>query len=171
MRKSNIFILILVILVIIGIAALIFVSSNPDNENRINNTNNNSNNSHHNQSNIHRNHNNSIATNNVVAILDGPSSASEGSMITVKWTVTNKGSAQITNVKAISQYGDYDFGNIASGESKSTSFEIPSYGPYEDESNESDDDKSLFIGGFSLEYDFNGKHYQINSNSIEVSLN
>ena len=157
MKKSRIAIILLVVVIVIISLGLILANIGGDVNNR--NSTNSTNNT--NGSNVPKNN---TDVNNVIATQDGPSEAEKGSEITVVWTVTNKGSSPITNVKAVSQFGEYNFGSLTPGESRTTSFQVPTSGPIEDNPD------ILFIGGFALEYDFKGKHYKMNSNPIEVKL-
>ncbi|WP_409200376.1 hypothetical protein [Methanobrevibacter sp. DSM 116169] len=168
MEKSKLAILIVIIVVVIvGIAGVLLLNNGSSDDNNTNTTN--KNDSNKNISDNSTSKNKTVVTHDVSAVQEGPSAAKEGSTVTVKWTVTNKGSLSITNVKGISQYGDYNFGTIEPGQSKTTSFELSTQGPYDE--NESEKQESLFIGGFGLEYDFNGKHFKTNSNTIEIALN
>ena len=77
-------------------------------DNNISNVNN-SNNMGLNNSNTNTNTSNKT----VVTIQSGPAHASEGSKIDITWAVKNDANSTITNVKAIDQNFDYDFGNLA----------------------------------------------------------
>lgn len=110
----------------------------------------------------------------IVAVQSGPASAKEGSDIMITWAIRNEGKNPITNVKAVDQNYNYNFGTLNPGESKSIkySLHIPSAKDMRDAGfaiDENEDDE-LFIGGFSLSYSMNGKNYHINSNSITIIL-
>jgi len=161
MKKASIFIIILVIFAIVGVASIILV------ENGVNDNNKTSTNK-----SVDKNvtDNKTNGNGKVEVVQSAPSSVKAGDNITVKWTVTNRHSTPITNVNGVSQYGDYDFGTIAPGESKSTTFTIPSQMDISGDGDLTVESSSLYIGGFSLEYDLKGKHYQVNSNNLDIKL-
>lgn len=140
-------------------------------DNNISNVNN-SNNMGLNNSSTNINTNTSNKT--VVAIQSGPAHASEGSKIDITWAVKNDANSTITNVKAIDQNFDYDFGSLAPGESKSVNYTlyIPTINDLKSAGFDVNDDimDEFLIGGFGLSYSMNGQDYTIKSNDITIIL-
>lgn len=111
----------------------------------------------------------------VVAIQSGPAHAKEGSKVLITWAVKNDENSTITNVKAIDQNFDYDFGSLAPGESKSVNYTlyIPTINDLKSagfDVNDDSDWNEFFIGGFRLSYSMDGKDYSINSNNLTIIL-
>lgn len=171
MKKNTIFVILLIIIAIGGVTSLVLLNTNSiDNSNTNKSLSNNSTNISQNiNNNSHNNNHNSRG--NIIVTQEGPSSASYNSEVTIKWTVTNKGSYPITEVKGTSQSLNYDFGTIAPGESKSTNLKLFIPDPSYIDGNGSDPvAEDYYIGGFSLNYKLNGQSYQINSNSITIAI-
>lgn len=125
---------------------------------------------HKNNTVIHTNNstNKNVTTGNIIVTQSAPSSVYSGDPIKVTWTVRNNYSTTITNVMGVDQSNTFNFSTLSPGQTKITSFEIPStMNMYE---NYTSNSTSLFIGGFSLEYDLDGKHYQVNSNNLTVNI-
>lgn len=110
----------------------------------------------------------------VVAIQSGPAHASEGSKIDITWAVKNDANSTITNVKAIDQNFDYNFGSLAPGESKSVNYTlyIPTINDLKSAGFDVNDDSmdEFLIGGFGLSYSMDGQDYTIKSNDITIIL-
>ncbi len=110
----------------------------------------------------------------VVAIQSGPAHASEGSKIDITWAVKNDANSTITNVKAIDQNFDYNFGSLAPGESKSVNYSlyIPTINDLKSAGFDVNEDSmdEFLIGGFGLSYSMDGQDYTIKSNDITIIL-
>lgn len=110
----------------------------------------------------------------VVAIQSGPAHAKEGSKIDITWAVKNDANSTITNVEAVDQNFDYNFGSLAPGESKSVNYTlyIPTINDLKSAGFDVSDEsmEEFFIGGFALSYSMNGQNYTINSNNITIIL-
>jgi hypothetical protein len=171
MKRNSIFIILLVIIAIAGVVGIVLLNTtSTDNNHNNNHSNNNSTNISNNTHNS--SHNNSVGEGNIIVTQKGPSSGSYNSNVSIIWTVTNKGSSPITDVKATSQFAIHDFGTIGAGESKSTTLNVfipdPSY--IDGNSSNVIHSDDFYIGGFSIEYKLNGQTHKMSSNSISIAI-
>ena len=97
----------------------------------------------------------------ISASQSGPSSASEGSSVSITWTVKNNGNVAISNVKGVDQSNSHTFGTIKPGESKSTTYSlyIPTnseiaadFSSGNDNVSVTSESNSFYIGGYYLTY-------------------
>lgn len=168
MDKKYIFLVFVVIIAIVAIASYALINTNFD-DNKTTNITKNSSDKSPGGDNITKNK----TARGISVIQEGPSSADYGKNVSIKWTVTNKGSQPITNVNGTSQDFNYNFGTIKPGESKSITFKmsIPSLDQVK---NDFGDDATVpnpfIIGGFHLSYNLNGKLNEVTSNSLSIPL-
>ncbi|MGF7117115.1 hypothetical protein [Methanobacterium oryzae] len=146
------------------LAVVVFASGCTDNGNQ-NNT----------QNNTTVNQNStSVKAINVIATQKGPETAKKGMNVTIQYTVSNKGSENVTNVSIVSQGIEQTIGTLKSGETKTYTSQL--YIPTDAEVQEdfginSTVSNPFFIGGFNVKFnDANGNEHSIMSNSIEIKL-
>lgn len=95
----------------------------------------------------------------------------EDNIIAITWIVENNSDNVITNVKAISQMENNDFGDIEPNSSKSFNFnfKIPSL---EDVKRDFGEDATVpnpyIIGPVTLTYKTENNSYSVKSNSLEI---
>lgn len=198
---GNKFIIAIIILIIAVFGVSAYLIMNPENQlldkitgdnfgddmnNSVNISNNGTNSSNKNSTAMNgtntsnNNSNNPEKSVSVSATQSGPSSASEGSSVSITWTVKNNGKVAISNVKGVDQSNSHSFGTIKPGESKSTTYSlyIPTdaeiaadFGSGNDNVSVTTESNSFDIGGYYLTYSANGHSYSLNSNSVKIALN
>jgi hypothetical protein len=111
---------------------------------------------------------------NVTATQKGPETAKKGMNVTIQYTVSNRGSENVTNVSIISQGIEQIIGTLKPGETKTYTSQL--YIPTDAEVQQdfginSTVSNPFFIGGFSVKFnDAKGAEHSIMSNSIEIKL-
>lgn len=187
MNNKFIALIIVIIIAICGVSAFLLTQDHTTNngvDNGTNTGNNTANNTVNNNNNTNNktipsentNHKGVTDQNGVTASLNGPKYSAEGKSVKVTCKITNNANESINNVEILSQLITYNFGTIASGESKTytTTLQIPTKASliedFDVDPSEAVVPNPFSFGSYLVNYNLNGESFQLHSNEFKISL-